>query len=209
MIKLYLTIVSLIKKRRFIKNATLGKNVVIRHTAGIYLLHGSNQSNVKIGDNATVQGTLVSSNNGNIVMGKHSRIGVNSYIRCVEKVALGDFTIISDNVVISDNNNHPVNPNDRMIQVATPLGSDKRSWIYSDHSPIIIGENVWIGEYARICKGVNIGDGSIIAANAVVTKDIPANCIAAGNPARIVKTDIDKMSSRMFAENTPPSLIGY
>lgn len=47
--------------------------------------------------------------------------------------------------------------------------------------------------FARIYKGVTIGDNSIIAANTVVTKDIPKNCIVAGNPGRIVKTDIDKL----------------
>ena len=68
----------------------------------------------------------------------------------------------------------------------------------SDNSPIIIGNNVWIGTEARICKGVTIGDNAIIAANAVVTKDVPANAIAAGNPAKIVKTDIDKTTKPIF-----------
>lgn len=199
MIKLYFSIITWLKKRRFYKNAVLGKDVLIRHTANIYLLHSSTPINVSIGDNSIIQGTLVSSHNGKIVMGRHSRIGVNSFIRCVDNVVLGDYSVTSDNVVISDNNNHPVNPADRMIMRVTPPGSNERSWIYSDHSPIIIGQNVWIGEYARICKGVKIGDGAIIAANAVVTKDVPSNCIAAGNPARIVKTDIDKTTPRKFS----------
>ena len=64
-------------------------------------------------------------------------------------------------------------------------------WKYSDSAPIIIGKNVWIGSDARICKGVTIGDGAIIAANAVVTKSCPPNCIMGGNPAKIIKRDID------------------
>lgn len=199
MIQIYLAIISHLKKRKFFKRAQVGKNVVIRHTANIYLTHGSQPENICIGDKSIIQGTLVSSHHGKIIMGKHSRIGVNSYIRCVDNVILGDYSVTSDNVVISDNNNHPVNPDDRLIMRVTPPGSDERSWIHSDHSPIIIGNNVWIGEYARICKGVKIGDGSIVAANAVVTKDIPANCVAAGNPARIVKTDIDKTTPRKFS----------
>lgn len=99
---------------------------------------------------------------------------------------------MSTNCVITDNNNHPVNPIDRRIMTLTPSGSFERSWINSDNAPIIIGRNVWVGENARICKGVTIGDGAVIAANAVVTKDVPANSIAAGNPARIVKTQIDQ-----------------
>ena len=56
--------------------------------------------------------------------------------------------------------------------------------------PVSIGEHVWIGQGANILKGVNVGDGAIIAANAVVTKDVPAHCAVAGNPAKIVKENI-------------------
>lgn len=59
---------------------------------------------------------------------------------------------------------------------------------------------MWIGEYVRICKGVTIGDGSVVAANAVVTKDVPPNSIVAGNPAKVVKTDIDKTIPRQFKD---------
>lgn len=54
-------------------------------------------------------------------------------------------------------------------------------------SRVVLEENVWIGDSAIVCKGVTIGKNSIIGAGAVVTSDIPANVIAAGNPARVVK----------------------
>lgn len=200
LIRLYYKIVLWLKKHQIYKRAIIGKNILISHTAHIFLCNGSKSKDIIIGDNAILQGALVSSHNGKIVMGKHSRIGVNTWIRCVDNVILGDYSVTADNVIISDNNNHPVNPADRMIMRVTPPGSDERSWIHSDYAPIIIGKNVWIGEYARICKGVKIGDGSIIAANTVVTKDVPANSIAAGNPAQIVKKDIDKTVPRKFPD---------
>ena len=54
-------------------------------------------------------------------------------------------------------------------------------------SPVILGNNVWIGDGAIVCKGVSIGDNSIIGAGSVVTQDIPSNVIAAGNPAKVLR----------------------
>ncbi|MDR2406844.1 MAG: sugar O-acetyltransferase, partial [Bacteroidales bacterium] len=52
---------------------------------------------------------------------------------------------------------------------------------------VVIEDNVWIGDKVTILPGVHIGYGSIIGANAVVTKDVPANCVVGGNPAKIIK----------------------
>ena len=54
-------------------------------------------------------------------------------------------------------------------------------------APIVLGNNVWLGEGAKVCKGVTIGENSVIGAGSVVASDIPANVIAAGNPAREIK----------------------
>lgn len=62
---------------------------------------------------------------------------------------------------------------------------------YRTAKPITIGENVWIGYRALIMKGVTIGDGAIIGANSVVTHDIPAHCIAVGNPARVIRENVN------------------
>lgn len=187
------------KKRLFRKNATINVSKVhISDKANIFLSFGSDKNDIVIADECIVEGTLSSQAHGKIIMGKRSKIGADSHIRCVDKVILGDFSAIANHTVICDNNNHPVNPEDRIFMRMTPINSDERSWKYADHAPIVIGKNVWIGEYVRICKGVTIGDGSVIAANAVVTKDVPPNSIAAGNPARIVKTDIDKSVPRKF-----------
>ena len=56
--------------------------------------------------------------------------------------------------------------------------------------PVIIGNNVWIGDKATILGGVTIGDGAVIAANSVVTKDVPAYSVVGGNPARVIKRGV-------------------
>ena len=78
---------------------------------------------------------------------------------------------------------------------------ESRLWKHSDHKPITIGENCWIGRNVSILKGVTIGDNSVIAANSVVTKSIPANSIAAGNPAKVVKTNIEEILPPSSCEN--------
>lgn len=65
--------------------------------------------------------------------------------------------------------------------------SELWKWKYSASSPIKIGDNVWIGEKSTILKGVTIGNGAVVACNSVVTHDVEANTVVAGNPARMVK----------------------
>ena len=67
---------------------------------------------------------------------------------------------------------------------------------YRTAKPVNIGDNVWIGYRALIMKGVNIGEGSIVAANYVVTKDVPPHCIVAGNPAKIIKENVNWRSAQ-------------
>ena len=158
------------------------------------LLFGSTKKDIILENDVTILSgcNLMSSHNGKILLREHCKLQ-NTNILCVESVEIGRYTAIANNVTITDNNNHPVNPDFRKFMRLTPHNSDARSWIHADHAPVKIGENCWIGQNVRIQKGVTIGDNSVIAANSVVTKSVPANCIAAGNPARIVKTDIDKI----------------
>ena len=172
----------------------LGSILEIRGGAQISLLDGSTKDDIIVHENVMLLGChLFSSHHGKIEIGNNVKIGSRSQILCVDKVVIGDYTAIATNVTIVDNNNHPINPQYREYMRTTPHNSDARSWIHSDHKPVILGRNCWIGSDVRIQKGVTIGDNSVIAACSVVTKDVPANCIAAGNPAKIVKTDIDKI----------------
>lgn len=66
--------------------------------------------------------------------------------------------------------------------------TDERNHILKDARPITIGEDVWVGGSAVICPGVSIGDRSVIGAGSVVTKDIPADVFAAGNPCRVIRS---------------------
>lgn len=169
-------------------------------TSGISLSNGSKKENIILDDMCRMYGHLISQNGGTIIMHKRAKIGFNSKILCSNRVEIGEDTGIGDNTKIVDNNNHPVHPKDREIMRRSPWNSPLRSWKYSDSAPIIIGKNCWIGSEVRICKGVTIGDGSVIAANAVVTKSCPPNCIMGGNPAKILRENIDTVTKRYFED---------
>lgn len=175
-----------------------GKGVSFGRSTHISLNEGAKSSQITLGQDSRVFGSLYCCCDGVISIGSHSQVGPGSIIRCLNQVIIGDVTSISTNVIISDNNNHPVNPKDRYIEQMSPSGSRERSWRYSDSAPIVIGNNCWICENSRICKGVTIGDGSVVAANAVVTKDVPPYSIVAGNPAKVVKTGLDQMEQKYF-----------
>jgi len=186
------------KSKAISQSVTLkGSGQVFIRSTYVRLADKSDKNDIVIGDHAMISGTLVSENHGKINLGTYVYLRENSTIGAVNSITIGDYTSIADFVVILDNNNHPIHPEDRKIKSSSPKGSDYRKWRHSDSAPIVIGQNVWIGSFARICKGVTIGDNSIVAANAVVTKDVPANAIVAGNPAKVVKTDIDQVA-RVF-----------
>ena len=155
--------------------------------ASVLFADGSCREDIELGEYVTLYGTLFSQSHGKIVMGDNTRLGRGSIIRCVDNVVIGSFTAIADNVVITDNGNHPIDPVFRRKMKLDTLGGDMRMWKHSDHAPVIIGDNVWVGESSRIQRGVKIGDNSIVAAGAIVTKDVPANAIVAGIPAKVIK----------------------
>ena len=101
-------------------------------------------------------------------------LNADDQIICEEKITIGENVAIAREVIIRDTDSHEIlNQN------------------HSKTKPVIIGNHVWIGTRAIIMKGVTIGDGAIIAAGAVVTKDVPANSIAAGVPAKIIRTNVE------------------
>jgi acetyltransferase-like isoleucine patch superfamily enzyme len=169
-----------------------GKNYRFNWFSAITLADGSDRNDIVFGDTVWMYGHLISQNHGQIVFGNYTKIGNNCLVTAAKSITIGDYTAIGDDVAITDTNEHSINPEDRLFMRTTDEFSPYRLWRYAESKPVVIGKNVWIGSKSRINKGVTIGDNSIVAANAVVTKDVPPNSIAAGNPARIVKTDIDQ-----------------
>lgn len=114
-----------------------------------------------------------------ITIGRNCRLGEHIHVSACNSVEIGDNVLTGRYVYISDNSHGRTDGTGLDIH---PLDRE----LYSK-GPVEIGNNVWIGERVCILAGVTIGDGAIIGAGAVVTRDVPANCVAAGVPAAVVK----------------------
>ncbi|WP_410000407.1 acyltransferase [Gemmata sp. SH-PL17] len=113
-----------------------------------------------------------------LVIGDDTFIGHGCSFSVGRSVRIGRHCLLASGVTVLDMDGHPVDANRRRAGDPTPPESI---------APVIIGDDVWIGRGAVILKGVSIGHRAIVAAHSVVTKNVPADAIVAGNPARVVK----------------------
>ena len=111
-----------------------------------------------------------------IVIGDN--VGISgSTINATKSIKIGNNVLVGSGCLITDTDSHPINWQDRINNL-----NEK-----TESSPIVIEDNVFIGARSIILKGVTIGKNSVIGAGSVVTKSIPENCIAGGNPAKVFK----------------------
>lgn len=118
----------------------------------------------------------IASTGSSIIIGNN--VGISGSTICATKsVTIGDNVIIGSGCIITDTDAHPLEWRDRRE------GKHEKT----RKAPVVIGNDVFIGARSIILKGVVIGDRSVVGAGSVVTSNIPADCIVAGNPARIIK----------------------
>lgn len=144
---------------------------------------------IVIGDHVTLlDSELTCYSQGRISIGHHCWISLRGQIISNRSVTIGNYCIIARDVYISDTNEHPLDPIVRRRQTIAYLERDvPPDRLEADAAPVTIGNDVWIGERAIILKGVEIGDGAIVAAGAVVSRPVEPGWVVAGNPARPVK----------------------
>lgn len=121
-------------------------------------------------------------NNGqkpSIVIGDDCCFGARNHITAFQKIVIGSQVLTGSNVLITDNSHGAFNSAD--------LDLPPRKRTLTTKGGVVIGNNVWIGSNVCIMSGVHVGDSVVIAANSVVTKDVPAKSMVAGAPARVVK----------------------
>lgn len=114
-----------------------------------------------------------------ISIGDNVSMNTDIHIGCINRIEIGNYVMLASRVYISDHSHGNLFGDDlKLPPVKRPLVSK---------GPVVIEDNVWIGEGACIMPGVRIGKNAIIGANSVVTKDVPANAVMAGVPAKVLR----------------------
>lgn len=127
-------------------------------------------------------------------VGKNPNVLPGFYCDNGKNIRVGDNFLANYRVTILDiapvtiGNDCMIGPNTLITSVGHPLSAKGRRQKLAFGKPVTIGNDVWIGGNCTILQGVTIGDNVVVAAGAVVTKDVPSNCVVAGVPAKIIKT---------------------
>jgi carbonic anhydrase/acetyltransferase-like protein (isoleucine patch superfamily) len=149
----------------------LGRISVARHAR----LRATDGGQARVGDGVTIdRGADVCAKYGRLEIGARSYIGQYTVICAREKIVIGADCLIAEHVTIRDQD-HRFGPG---------LTTADAGFLTA---PIMIGDNVWLGAKVIVLKGVTIGDNVVVGANSVVTSDIPANSVAVGIPARVIR----------------------
>lgn len=143
---------------------------------------------IQIGSHSLIAGELlVFAHGGHISIGEWCFVGEGARIWSSASIQIGDRVLISHNVNVFDSLTHPLKAQQRHqhFKAITQTGHPRE--IKLDEHPVTICDDAWIGANTSVLRGVTIGKGAIIGTGSIVTHDIPAFTIAAGNPARIIR----------------------
>jgi len=148
-----------------------GNNIHIGHS---FTAVGEAAQRIKIGVWGRAPGE------GRLTIGDAVLMSPGVRIACSDGIHIGDGVMMANGVYVTDSDWHGLYDRVARAEQATP---------------VVIGANAWLGDGAKVLKGVTIGENSIVAAGAVVTRDVPANTVVAGNPAQVVK-ELDPNEAR-------------
>lgn len=184
----YFSLLSRIKYKK--SNNIKGRIRIIRTPWVMRIINNVKDGNIEIGENFTCNNKITSNSvgliqpcvfnisysNSKIIIGDN--VGISgSTLNAVTSITIGNNVLIGSGCLISDTDSHPISFEDR-------LNNDQSKTV---SAPITICDNVFIGARSIILKGVTIGNGAVIGAGSVVSKDVPANAVCCGNPAKVIK----------------------
>ena len=159
------------------KSATFSPDTVqLRHACSL-----------AIGENSIVEAKIVfEREDARVTIGARTFIG-SSLLACATQIVIGDDVLVSFGTTITDHDSHSTNFEHRKHDVVM-WRQGKKDWTHVRSRPVVIHNKAWVGMHSIILEGVNVGEGAIVAAGSVVTRDVPAYTIFGGNPARVIRS---------------------
>jgi acetyltransferase-like isoleucine patch superfamily enzyme len=142
---------------------------------------------LSVGEDSIVHADMrFEASGGEIRIGSRSFIGRSNLV-CYRSITIGDDVIMSWGITIVDHDSHSIDWANRRDDVRE-WGQGRKNWEHVAHAPVVIADKAWIGFNVSILKGVTIGEGAVIGACAVVTRDVAPYSVVVGNPARVVRS---------------------
>jgi len=168
-------------------NLKIGKNSKLYATAKIINFRNDAKL-IEIGDHTHIRGEiLLFAHGGQVRIGDFCYLGEGARIWSGLSISIGNRVLISHLVSIYDNTTHPLRSDKRHLHFRQILERGHPTVMDLGEKAVEISDDVWIGSHAIILRGVKIGRGSVVAAGSVVTKNVPAHTLVAGNPAKVVR----------------------
>jgi acetyltransferase-like isoleucine patch superfamily enzyme len=182
--------------RRISPVLLLGENTVLQANFSVDVRLGMSRKRIFVGSQSVLDCNITLERDvGTITIGDGTFIGTSQLI-CAQEIVIGSDVLIAWGCTIVDHNSHSIIWSERREDVKRwregiihnpTMAASTKLWEVVPMGSVHIGDKVWIGFNTIILKGVSIGEGAIIGAGSVVTKDIPAWTIAAGNPASVIR----------------------
>ena len=172
----------------FARGAVVGPD--LRVTPKAWCVNPASPENIRLGQSVICRGLLRVErfHPGEIVIGDNVYLGDDTIISCAERVEIGAYTMLAHGAQVYDNDSHPLDVAQRERDQLIAVGRMQGDRPDIGRAPVWIGDHCWIGTNAVVMKGVRIGPGTVVAASSVVAADLPPFTLAAGNPARVVRS---------------------
>lgn len=165
----------------------LGLSAQLTSDARVWNIGGPSDR-IRVGERSVIKGELlVFPHGGRIEIGDWCFVGQGTRLWSGASITIGNRVMIAHNVNVFDNLTHPLQAEARHAHFRSIVTSGHPTVIELGDKPITIADDAWIGAGATILRGVTIGVGSIVGAASLVSDDVPAYCVVAGNPAKVIK----------------------
>lgn len=143
---------------------------------------------INVGKGCLIQGRLVAERaESRLQVAENVLVGGGTVVDCALGITIERNVLISYDCIIADADNHSLLPEQRLNDLDNWMNHGFHDWSNTAMAAIHIKEGAWIGARCIILKGITIGEGAVVGMGSVVTQDVPARTIVAGNPARVIR----------------------